>query len=293
MSSETSVFICPLCGCSEFEHIDCINWLVCRSCTLQFPREMPNTGAVTNQFPSSPSGRPTRLARRQADLATLCRDGRSVLDIGCGNGSFLHAMRFSCPGISLTGVEVDPDSSNAAKDAGLTILNSVPQKVQGSLITLWHVGEHFRPPELLDILKSVCDETNLLLISVPNGDSISWRYHGDSFAFFDSHSHMVQYTKQSLERLLNQSGWSVQSYLRTPMYGMFNAIQTTLNLDHEHNSVYHALKRGGKRLTINMILRSMVSMLRHPRPLMRMLLAERHPELASSLTVLAAPGYMP
>ena len=77
------------------------------------------------------------------------------------------------------------------------------------------------------------------------------------------------------------------------MYGIFNAIQTTLNLDNDHNSMYHALKRGGTRITIKMLLQSTASVLRHPRSLSRMLLAERNPELASSLTILAVPGYMP
>ena len=38
----------------------------CQECTIQYPKEIPASGIVTNQAPVSPSGRAPLLARSQA-----------------------------------------------------------------------------------------------------------------------------------------------------------------------------------------------------------------------------------
>lgn len=50
-------------------------------------------------------------------LTTLSAwDGvESVIDVGCGNGSFLSRLAVACPSVSFQGVDVDPDAIAAAR----------------------------------------------------------------------------------------------------------------------------------------------------------------------------------
>ena len=133
---------CELCGSLEFKKIS-LSMVECGSCTAQFPDKNPATGVVTNQVAITPSGRDNFLSRRQARLAVRVCSGRSLIDFGCGNGSFLYAYtKLNKNSLPVIGVELDQDSLIAAQGAGLRIEETIPTGINNALVTMWHVAEH-------------------------------------------------------------------------------------------------------------------------------------------------------
>lgn len=281
---------CELCGSLFLEEIVCTNMLSCSSCTAQYPKDPPMSGVVTNQVPNSPSGRGNFLSRRQARLAKRLYENRAVLDIGCGNGAFLYAFRKICDNKeSLLGVELDERSAKAAEGATLSVVRHVPEIVNNTLVTMWHVAEHLTIQSQREVLTRLNTGDNFLLISIPNGNSLSWRRYGENFSFFDCESHMMQHTPQSFQRLLEECNWKVQTEYRTPMYGIFNAIQTGLNLSRPHNELYQALKRQDRSISLSILISNFLAGLRASHSILLMLLFELHPRKCSSYTIYATP----
>lgn len=279
---------CELCGSTSLNHMPGTQMIECLSCAIQYPREIPTSGIVMNQAPISPSGRGTLLARAQAKLVSKVNNRQCLVDLGCGNGAFLHAFRqHHNNNCRIIGVELDKLSANAARAAGITVAEEVPRDLTDAMITMWHVAEHFPVHELKLELTKLSKGNNLLLVSVPNGNSHSWKKHHEKFSFYDSKSHMVQYTPTSLSKLLQDSGWDIQQKFRTPVYGIFNAIQTGMNLTRPHNEVYNSIKREGKSFSIALCSRSLFAAIRAVIPILSMVIYESSKERGSSFTVLA------
>jgi hypothetical protein len=261
----------------------------CQTCGIQYPDHSPVSGVVTNQAPIPPSGNGSFLARRQAKLARKVHKSMTLIDIGCGNGSFLYAYNNLNTGCETIGVELDEKSIKAAMSAGISVTRNIPQALDHALITMWHVAEHFSVSDFKQVISDLSKGNNMLLISVPNGKSYAWSKHLECYSFFDSKSHMVQYTPRAFNKLLIESGWEIQRIFRTPMYGIFNAIQTGLNLYLPHNEIYDHLKREGNTLSFSLLSRTLVAATKAIGPIIAMLFNELNPNTSSSYTILSIP----
>jgi hypothetical protein len=288
---ELTIESCPLCSAANLKPIEKSTWIECRLCGLQFPNFHQKSGIVTNQFPRKPPPRGTRLARSQARLALKMVGNRELIDFGCGNGSFLMAvLSHSKNGAKkMTGVEQDWPSVLVLESLGMDVSGSLPENIENSLLTMWHSAEHLPVQGLRDILIRTCKPSNRLLISVPNGDSTAWQIHREAFAFFDRESHFAQYSRKSLSQVLDDSGWKITKYHRSPYYGLFAAIQTTLNLNRPHNEIYNLVKRQGETVPLSLLIKSAIFLLGRAPQLLLMLLAELSTSRCSSLTVSAEP----
>ncbi len=99
--------------------------------------------------------------------------GGRILDIGCGNGAFLHAFASSCPGWLITGLDLD-DRSRAIleKIPGFEALhigfvNGFAQHFD--IISLIHTLEHIPDPiNFLGEVKNKLLPGGVLLIETPN-----------------------------------------------------------------------------------------------------------------------------
>jgi hypothetical protein len=283
-----SIEECDLCGSTNVGALAGTKMIECRECTVQFPVEAPTSGVVTNQTPRPPSGRGPLLARRQAKLAYKVNLHKRLIDFGCGNGAFLHSFKqIDGDNCKIMGIELDESSVSAAQGAGIEVVHAVPDDVDHTMFTMWHVAEHLPVNTLRQELKKISRGDNQLLISVPNGDSHSWNRYKEMFSFFDSKSHMVQFTPISLEKLLQESGWDIQREIHTPIYGIFNAIQTGINLSRPHNEMYELLKRESDSVKAILYLKSLFAATRAIIPIVSMLIYEMNKKRGSSYTVLA------
>lgn len=136
---------------------------------------------------------------------------RKVLDIGCGNGSFLiEAKRL---GWIARGFEADPKSAAIARSAGLDVEVGMLPRVpfcdaEFDVVTLNHVIEHLHDPvhslrEILRILKP----GGKLWIATPNLRSASHWLFGPNWMNLHAPAHLVIFHAASLVDLLKSVGF--------------------------------------------------------------------------------------
>lgn len=173
-----------------------------------------------------------------------------LLDVGCSTGRFLSlngkTFRRS------VGVEVTKECIEYARvQRGLEVYERLPLSLPKlSVVTLWHSLEHVPFSAMHEIFSGIRELSaphTRLIISVPCVDGLQYRWFGRRFAFYDVPSHVSQFSRTSLLKLLEKYGFSVEKEFFSGPYIGFGYIQGVLNyLNRTHNYFYYRLKRGNR-----------------------------------------------
>ncbi len=152
-----------------------------------------------------------------------------MLDVGCGDGSFLlEAQR---QGWEVSGTEVNP---RLARERGLTIheelVRASPAGPYGC-ITLWHSLEHFRDPQAaVQEAASLLAPDGVMLIAVPNWSGAQARAFGAQWFHLDVPRHLFHFSAQSLSVLAGQCNLQVRQTWHTEAeLDLFGWTQSALN----------------------------------------------------------------
>lgn len=279
--------VCPICLTGDsFLKVERSAWLVCSDCGVQVPNTKPASGVLTNNHPGRLPTKSDVLSRCQVRLARKLIGKRDLYDFGCGNGRFLNVFRKQDQCIrQYLGIELDSLSVAVARKHGLKVESVIPSRPQNTLITMWHSAEHLAPEELRGVLHDLWDPTNLILISVPNGESTAWTRHGEQFAFFDPTAHMAQYTYKSLQCLVESAGWKIATRHRSMAYGVFSSFQTAINLRRPRNELYFYVKRHGQSPPIMLLISNMLALFATLPQLLVLLASEFKMSRSSTITV--------
>lgn len=173
--------------------------------------------------------RKEKLVRR---FRTLGPESR-LLDVGCGGGSFLKRMR-ERTGAQTAGLDFKDLSALPAlqgstfycgllheQDFGGAFLAAGGGGGRFDLITMWHFLEHdYAPVASLEAARRWLADDGLLLIEVPRLDSGTRRLFGNRWPGLQAPQHTALYSRASLCRLVEQSGFQVVEHLP---YGGFPA----------------------------------------------------------------------
>ena len=138
----------------------------------------------------------------------------SVLDFGCGTGSFLKYCQNK--GLKTAGVEPSNIAREKAEQIlGQPIVPELPQiREKFDAITLWHVLEHvYHLDVTLSTLKERLNENGTIFIAVPNLKSIDAHHYGEDWAAFDVQRHLWHFSKETMERLLNNHNLKLREVL--------------------------------------------------------------------------------
>lgn len=155
---------------------------------------------------------------RQTELADgsvmylRAQPGGRVLDVGCGNGAFVHRMREL--GWAAEGIDFDPEGVAQARALGLPVrCGSLDE--QGypdcafDAITLSHVIEHV--PRLVAFLREchrILRPGGRIVLRTPNARAFSHQHFGGAWTPLDPPRHLHVFTPAALRTLLVRAEFS-------------------------------------------------------------------------------------
>jgi len=171
------------------------------------------------------------IKRRLRFIASAMQPGtgKRLLDIGCGDGSFLVAAKKA--GWNVMGTELNP---KPARDSGLDVRERIEQVPDGApfdCITMWHTLEHMR-----DIKSTLARVTGLLrpdgrlFIAVPDNGGFQAKIFRHGWLHVDVPRHLYHFDASSLIFCLKSSGYTVERQWHQELeYDLLGWSQSALN----------------------------------------------------------------
>jgi SAM-dependent methyltransferase len=131
--------------------------------------------------------------------------GRRLLDIGCGDGSFL--LRAREEGWRVAGTELKPEMG---RQSGLDVratLAEVAEIGPMDCVTLWHSLEHMSDPvATVRSAVTLLQPEGFVLIAVPDAGGLQALAFAGDWLHLDVPRHLFHFTRTSLLRLAEASG---------------------------------------------------------------------------------------
>lgn len=186
----------------------------------------------------------TLLVSRRKRIEKIVNTG-SILDIGCGRGSFLHEMRLN--GWRVAGTEFNDETASYAREGfGINISADLAFKEDSfDVITINHVLEHIPDPDqTIKKCYGLLKKEGLLVIAVPNLDSIQAVAGRGDWLHLDVPYHLVHFSEKGLRKLLERNRYRIIKTRRFDAeHNPFGWLQTLLNLSGAgENYLYNLLK---------------------------------------------------
>ncbi|MFC7666664.1 class I SAM-dependent methyltransferase [Hymenobacter humi] len=219
---------CPVCGKTEFRNKlvvedrtvshESFAIVQCAGCSFQFTNPRPDEADIgryyeSDDYVSHNSGaaglvnRAYKVARfftmrRKVGLLTKFAPRRGkLLDYGCGTGNFLAAAKSA--GWDVAGFE---PNARAREEASQRLGQPIGQDGLGALepgtfdaITLWHVLEHVHTlNETLAQLAALLKPDGVMLIAVPNVESLDAQHYRELWAAYDVPRHLYHFAPKTM-----------------------------------------------------------------------------------------------
>lgn len=148
-------------------------------------------------------------------------EGRSLLDIGCGNGQFLAQMKEL--GWNVFGIEPDSKAARIAREHfGLEIFQGTLEKAKFpansfDVITMDNVIEHVPDPiNLLTECRRILKSGGKLVVITPNIHSLGRRLFSKEWLHFDPPRHLFLFSPKSMSICIDRAKLKVQKLWTTP-----------------------------------------------------------------------------
>jgi 2-polyprenyl-3-methyl-5-hydroxy-6-metoxy-1,4-benzoquinol methylase len=160
------------------------------------------------------------------------KNPRKVLDVGCGEGTFLQAAKQR--GWQTVGVEMSRanlENSNLEAHETIAAVKDAHGANSFSAVTLWHVLEHLENPrESLKEIYELLATDGKLLIAVPDATGFQAQIFDANWLHLDVPRHLFHFSYKSLGTLLKQCGFQIQKSRHQEFeYDLLGWSQSALN----------------------------------------------------------------
>jgi SAM-dependent methyltransferase len=200
----------------------------CDSCGTCFTNPRPDPASICQFYPANytPYQKHHRHGRRWNPLKLLKKprvekrpipwhgQGR-LLDFGCGSGAFLVDMKrrgWDVVGIDTSNRMVErlrDDFGIRAYVGSLPHLELEPESFD--VVTMWHSLEHVHDPApILREIRHLLAPGGKVVISVPNIDSLPFRWFGRHWFGLELPRHLTHFTPVSVMQLLQRCGFATE-----------------------------------------------------------------------------------
>ena len=226
---------CPVCGSSRTNCLRegvkggkvkkeaAIRVFHCSSCDLAFLETWDDPERVYgfysgDQYVFSPDqyqGPPPKFNDYEVylqDVEPFLRSDASILDIGCGDGTFLRAVKDRVGKVQ--GIEITQAQLKELRRAGIPVWDKPLQECRPDepfdIVIMHALLEHIpRVVDFLEDLKRFIRPGSMVFIAVPHGlDPIASFYDVPAYRdFFFREYHLYYFTEKSLQKLLTKAGF--------------------------------------------------------------------------------------
>jgi SAM-dependent methyltransferase len=239
---------CPVCGSPQMQPVFSVKdftvsrkefpIMECEHCSLRFTQDIPDMEDIGAYYKSDDYISHTNTSKgfvnslyQKVRLRTIKQkvalikkytglSTGNILDVGCGIGTFLHAMKQAH--WHITGLEPDADARRLSKELyGLETrpsheLFAFPHH-DFNAITMWHVLEHVHDLHAyVEQLKNLLTATGKLVIALPNYTSRDAQVYKQFWAAYDVPRHLYHFSPQSVDVLMQHHDLKVIK--RLPMW---------------------------------------------------------------------------
>ena len=170
-----------------------------------------------------------RATNESKGLVPFCTKGGLLLDIGCGGGDFLWAMKRL--GWNVLGVESDPQASALAQRRGLRVLSGPFEEVEipgesVDHITMNHIIEHvYNPIAVMDKCYHLLKPGGTVVVCTPNAGSLGHRRFRTHWRPLEPPRHLYCHSPATMRTLLQRCGFTCIRIWTSPHLaaGMYDA----------------------------------------------------------------------
>jgi len=191
-------------------------WLGRAYLAHRFDYPLPRPSRAAARLPKALVMLPRLSARLDDFVGHLSYEpAGTLLDVGCGNGSFMQSMRTL--GWNVTGVEIDPRAAAIALGAGLDVRQGDVRTVDlpaghFSAIVMRHVFEHVSEPlATLRRCLSLLRPGGKLVITTPNPDGLGHRIFRHAWRGLEPPRHLQLSRLSSMRLYLVRAGFTCVS----------------------------------------------------------------------------------
>ncbi len=278
---------CPICKCPDVTHLfkafpldytatEKIDIFRCPECGYGYTGQahgeeidaMYSSGSYSdNEGPVQLLVKPLLnvLERNKLRYVNRWKQSGSLLEIGSGKGRFLQQARRA--GFEVFGIEPSARSYKISTKLYGSIASSKTldefidvNRKKFDVIFLWHVFEHLPDPHItLEKISRILADDGIVLMAVPNFDSMQAKLGGPNWYHLDPPRHLHHFSPDSLSILFDRSGYRTLEVAYDSFYQDFlGEITTWLNLSSPvKNCLLNLVKRNPvfvEKLGINRVI---------------------------------------
>ncbi len=233
-------FKCVFCGKTAYSPIypeikgndnKIYSLLECQDCGLNQIYPMPSSSEIEDFYANAYTGLVKKgivdiggIEENAAAIEDCCKKLELVkkysgitkgklLDVGCGHGFFLYAAALDGGKIEATGLDIDSDTFNYAKN--VLNVNVIQHNLEEldlledryDIISFWMVLEHLRKPKkILENAASILNKKGVIVGGVPNINGIGHRIQKDKWYEITIPEHLIYFSEKTLEKMLISIG---------------------------------------------------------------------------------------
>lgn len=214
---------CYLCGNDNLTTVVNLDWPIkkCQNCNLIQANPLPTLAQVNalyqgdywKNFSFYSSQLPAHeeyFRQKVNDIKKIKNHGR-LLDVGCAYGSLIkeaNKLGFKTKGIDISDYAVKQCKKNDL-NAITGVITDIKEKNYYDIVTAFEVVEHERDPLLtIKTASQLLKSNGLLVVSVPNSNSLSAKIMGKYWFGYRHKEHLFHFTKETLGALFLKAGFT-------------------------------------------------------------------------------------